>query len=298
MDKDKIHKILDATYRKFEASKSTAVIRYLLHDRDAPPSSGQPNIRLYPIKKLDDIGDGVFIRGKFDDSKITEYLHGGESAGSESFRAAILLYNKDEIQNSFMIAPIVPTEGCRLTDRIKMAKHMVLFLVALGMTKIKICMLTGTRKRWKLNETTAKFSREAQAIRHSMTGDTKFKEEAAGAELIYLPESLHDRNEVDFEIEEAIKRCDIIIPFNGSTGNVIVRCLHFFSENNNFKLLSVPWFKNYSELLPVGEGGFMKDYELKAHVRAAVTWYFIRNGGSGINGFIRGLSANGNSEEI
>ena len=168
---------------------------------------------------------------------------------------------------------VIPHEGNTLEERIKMLSHAVKFMIRIGVNhNLKICLLASTRKEWcKGDKSVEKMFREAEILEHNIminkdiNGAIEFKNSITHND---------DNYDLGFEIEETVKYCDILMPFNGSAGNSFVRFFKFLS-GSDFEMLSIPWFK-YDEVYPIGEGSFRKNNDLTNHIKSATVWSCCR----------------------
>lgn len=264
----KIHKILEAAFAKHNESNEDITVKYFAGE-DEKPSNKHTNVNLELIanENCDQIGENVFLKWKCEDEKIRTHLR-------DNYRAAIIKYAKtDEEENSFVMLPVIPHEGNTLESKMKMLKHIVGFLKQLGIKrKVNICVMAGTRKSWaKCGSEVERLFRESEILIHNIELDE------VGKHVTFVNTYTHNGTEYDlsFEINEAVKHADVIIPINGAAGNSFLRFFRFMSADS-YELLSVPWFV-YDQKLPVGEGGFRNEDDLSNHIKAAVAWQYLRN---------------------
>lgn len=215
---------------------------------------------------------GTFVRGSSDDHQIQEVL------GEGSFRGTIFSHTfqdeKADFQtHHFLLLPVMPNEGDQIEKRIRLVRRAILFLIQLGEPTCKVILLSGTRTAWRgQSRTTDRYIRETEILRFNVQNGL---DAMLTSKVQFLPPDVKDPEDLGFEIEDAVKKANLIVPFDGSAGNLLVRSFRYLSDQ--FKFLSVPWFSaSDKDNLPVGEGGFRKEKDLTAHLKAAALWAQLR----------------------
>ena len=270
----KIHEILDNVFEVFLKNKDQAIVKYF-NKEDGEYSSPFPqNILLKPIKTFEEIGTDIFIKWKHEDEDIKNKLNKGfDNYINNNYRASIVKYSNNNIINSFVMLPVIPHEGNTLEEKIKMLSHIIIFMKKIGIKhKLKICILASTRKEWlKGDKSVERMFREAEILEHNLMINNNIN-----AEIEFVNRYTHNDMEFDlgFEVEETVKYCDILMPFNGSAGNSFVRFFKFLG-GSDCEMLSIPWFR-YDEVYPIGEGSFRKNNDLTNHIKSATVWTCCR----------------------
>jgi hypothetical protein len=166
-----------------------------------------------------------------------------------SFRAVIFMHGDN---HSFMLAPVIPHEGDELGKRIRMTTQLIEFLARCGLNPVRICVLKGSRQNWqKYSGSADGLSRQAEILISNVKSKIEDKSSASGQGIVL---EFMAEGDLDFEIENAIQLADLIIPYDGSTGNLLARLLTYSSTK--ISLWAIPWFIK-DKPWPVGEGAFV-----------------------------------------
>lgn len=218
------------------------------------------------IEELEDIENRLFVRGGMKDTSITKHLGGIE----KTYRGAII---KVKDNHSLLMLPIIPYEVTSLQQRIAFVKHSIVFLQDFCETNpIKICFLSSTRKEWlelDSNDNARRIYRENEILKNTLLSFVQKNKYS----VEFMDKSPNEEAEYEFELNEAIKVCNLIVGFSGAAGNIILRSIRFMSREE-YKLLSVPWF-HLDYPVPIGEGHFAKEDNFENHIKAAVAWGYM-----------------------
>lgn len=232
-----------------------------------------------------------FWRGNGDDTVIQKLLHcaciGYEDRDRtkpdefgrvdyNSFRSIIFsckVKPEAEVTHSFLLSPVIPHEGDELGKRIEQTLLLIKFLDRAGLDKIRVCVLKGARASWREQSGSADIiTRHAEILKSNVLERLK-KDETLAKKVEFVPNSdCAEDKDIGFEIERAILRADLIVAFDGSTGNLMARMLAFSS--NTTELYAIPWFIRYRPW-PVGEGGFLGyswKHDPEAPLKRAIMW--------------------------
>ncbi|NVN97084.1 hypothetical protein HXX01_02520 [Candidatus Nomurabacteria bacterium] len=264
----KIHNILEEHIKNLSGNGQHFQVSYLAPEDETLTSPLPDHVILNKVVAPDQIGHSTFLKWKLDDNDVRTLYK-----DIPNFRATIV---KDrESNNSFILLPVYPHEGNVIDDKINMLKCIIKFVNLLGIDrKLKVCVLSSTKNAWAKHDNTAyKLFREAQIFEHNIY---KNKDILPFIVDYANGEHSHPSNHQDcsFEIEEAVKHYDIIIPSNGPTGHSLIRSLRFLSKDR-FEILSIPWFINY-EQIPTGEGSFKKETNSDNHIKSAAVWQYLK----------------------
>lgn len=235
-----------------------------------------------------------FWRGNGDDIFIQEKLHAGclgDSRSSDvddigrvaynSFRSIIFSYREKEGNDpihSFVISPVIPHEGDELGKRIEQTLLLIRFLRLAGLEQICVCVLKGSRARWREKYRRAdNISRQAEILKSNVLRLIA-KDSDLACRVKFLPDSEHPVGtgmDIDFEIERSIRHADLIVTFDGSTGNMLGRTLAYLCKTT--ELYAMPWFI-HNRPWPVGEGAFVGypwASDATTPLRRAIMWKLL-----------------------
>lgn len=179
-----------------------------------------------------------------------------------NFRALIFRLI-EKVDHSFILAPVMPHEGDELGKRILMTEHLIRFLNVTGLKRIKVCALKGMRENWQYQSKVAdNLSRQAQILESNVLNWLKKTNDCTESSVTFLPERNDDgtplsgQMDLDFEVEHTIYSADLIVPYDGSTGNLLARTLTYLAKD--IEVYAIPWFiLDKHNPWPIGEGAFI-----------------------------------------
>lgn len=217
-----------------------------------------------------------FWRGNGDDIFVQEKLHAGCTGDSHSpdmddlgrvaynnFRSLIFSCKEKGggYQNhSFVLSPVIPHEGDELGKRIEQTLLLIRFLRLAGLQQIRVCVLKGSRVLWREKyRGDDVISRQAEIIKSNVL--RRLTERKEDKDLVSRVKFIPDLEspvgadmDIDFEIERAIRQADLIVAFDGATGNILGRTFAYLCETT--ELYAIPWFI-HNRPWPLGEGAFV-----------------------------------------
>ena len=199
-----------------------------------------------------------------------------------NFRCAIFTCganHANDSDHSFLLTPVLPHEGDELGKRIEQTLLLIRFLHRVGLPAIRVCILKGARVDWHKESRSADvISRQAEIVKSNVLRRISGEEDKdIRQKVVFLPDikdGAHEDKDIDFEIERAILQADLIVAFDGSTGNILGRVFTFLGGST--RLYSIPWFI-HNRSWPVGEGAY-KGYQWAdpmTPLRRAIMWKIL-----------------------
>ncbi len=251
------------------------------------------------------------IRKQFDkfdyfysDSPLPENSCRSEFSGnrdlSNTFRAGIFKVSKQsgifEKDFSFLFLPIIPQDGDSLLKRAKILQHAIGFCHAIGIVCPRICIMTCASQAMATDSVGAwKVAREAEMLlnwlkeNYSIEGnDVKSKSNRAISIVAMDGDSSSSANLLSFDFHRVLEPgdVDILIPFDGASGNVLAKMWSLSTAS--IQLYSIPWFiiptktitpnspMHKCFYLPYGEGGGRSVISKHDAFARAKGWYALR----------------------